>query len=74
MALLYCECGHCICSELWWKESRHVLLFFDGLESSETYGEQVTSCPGCDRQLRSVALRSASEEYTFEAYRRLETL
>lgn len=74
MALLYCECGHCVWSELWWKESRHVLLFFDGLETSETYGERITSCPGCDWQLRSVTLRSASDEYSSEAYRRRETV
>ena len=52
MAVLYCECGHKIWSELWWKEPKDVLLFFDHAESSVTYGEQVTRCPGCGQELR----------------------
>ena len=62
MALLYCECGHWIWSELWWKEPGHVLLYFDDMEKSETYGERVTHCPGCGQRLRNGVLNPASEE------------
>ena len=74
MALLRCECGHGIWSELWWKDSQHVLLFFDDLETSETYGERVIHCPGCGRQLRSGILSSANDGYSAEAPRRRETV
>ena len=70
MAILYCECGHIIWSELWWKEPGHVLLFFDDLERSETYGERVTRCPGCGQQLKSGGLRSASDAHSYEGPRR----
>ncbi len=61
MAVLYCECGHKIWSELWWKEPKDVLLFFDDAETSKTYGEQVTRCPGCSQELRfGVRRRSGS--------------
>ena len=63
MALLYCECGHHIWSELWWKEPKDVLLFFDDVEASETYGEQVTCCPGCGRGLRSGVLKPEAVEH-----------
>jgi hypothetical protein len=63
MAVLYCECGHIIWSELWWKEPGHVLLYFDDLETSETYAERVTHCPGCSQRLRSEVLKPASDEH-----------
>ena len=65
MAILYCECGHTIWSELWWKEPGHVLLFFDDLETSETYGERVTHCPGCGLRLRSGVLKPQSDEHSY---------
>lgn len=72
MAVLYCECGHQIWSELWWKESRDVLLFFDDLEASKTYTEQVMNCPRCGRELRRGVLRSASSEYSSRTLRQRE--
>ena len=74
MALLNCECGREIWSELWWKEPRHVLLYFDDLETSETYGERVTECPGCGRRLSSGILRPVSGEYSAEAQQHHETV
>ncbi|HZC19897.1 MAG TPA: hypothetical protein VE225_09315 [Rubrobacteraceae bacterium] len=65
MAMLYCECGHMIWSELWWEEPGHVLLFFDDLETSGTYGERVTHCPGCGQRLKSGVLKSQSDEYSY---------
>ena len=70
MALLRCECGHGIWSELWWKDSKHVLLFFDDLETSDTYGERVVNCPGCGRRLRNGILSSANDGYGAAAARR----
>ena len=64
MTLLYCECGHEIWSELWRKEPRHVLLFFDDLETSETYSERITHCPGCARELTRGLLKPRSVEYS----------
>lgn len=74
MAILYCECGHKIWSELWWKEPGHVLLFFDDLETSETYGERVTHCPGCGQQVRRGLLIPGSGEHGSGAQRRHETV
>ena len=75
MAILYCECGHTIWSELWWKEPGHVLLFFDDLETSETYGERTTHCPGCGLQLNGGVLKSASDGHSYEeAQKRPETV
>jgi len=34
-------------------------VFFDDLQTSETYSEQVTYCPECGRQLERDTLRSA---------------
>lgn len=74
MAILYCRCGHKIWSELWWKETEHVSLFFDDLETSETYGEHVTHCPGCGQQIRSGLLASEGSGYSPGAQRRSETV
>jgi hypothetical protein len=35
-------------------------VFFDDDETSETYSEQVTHCPGCGRPLERKGLRAAS--------------
>lgn len=74
MAILYCRCGHKIWSELWWKEPKDVLLFFDDLETSETYGEHVTHCPGCGQHIRSGLLASESSGYNSGAQRHHETV
>ncbi len=74
MALLYCECGHVIWSELWWKGTGQVLLYFDDLETSETYAERVTHCPGCGLQLRNGLLKPTSGEYSSGAQRSRETV
>jgi hypothetical protein len=74
MAILYCACGHEIWSELWWKEPRHVLLFFDDLEKSETYGERVTHCPGCGQQIGRALLTPGSGKYDSGAWRQHETV
>lgn len=53
----YCECGHRIWCELW-REGEHLgtLVFFDYEETSETYSELVTRCPGCAEQLAKCIL------------------
>lgn len=58
MATLYCECEHSVWSDLWWTEEGLSLIFLDNKVSSASYGKQVTSCPGCGRELRLEALRS----------------
>jgi hypothetical protein len=47
--LLYCRCGHEIWFEVFVEEVLVSLVFFDGVESSETYAEQIAQCPGCGR-------------------------
>jgi hypothetical protein len=74
MAVLYCGCGHKVWSELWWKELKHELLFFDDLEKSETYGERLTYCPGCSQQLSNKVLRSANDGHSMRARRSRETV
>jgi hypothetical protein len=37
--------------EFWWLEGKHQWVFFDDLETSETYAEQVERCPACGRRL-----------------------
>jgi hypothetical protein len=46
MAELYCPCGqtHRLWGEFWWVEGKHQWVFFDDLQTSETYGEQVEHC------------------------------
>jgi hypothetical protein len=53
MVVLYCSCPerHRLWGELWWAEEEHRWVFFDDLEKSETYAEQVEYCPGCGRRL-----------------------
>ena len=74
MAVLYCECGHRVWSELWWKELKYELLFFDDLDMSGTYGERVAYCPGCNQQLNNKVLTSASDGYGARARRRRQTV
>ena len=47
MAELYCPCPgrRKIWGEFWWTEGKYQWVFFDDLETSETYAEQVEPCP-----------------------------
>ena len=47
--LIYCRCGHEIWCETFVEENLVSLVFFDDVESSETYAEQIVQCPGCGR-------------------------
>ena len=66
MAELYCPCGHThkLWGEFWWTEARYQWIFFDDVNTSETYAEQVEYCPACGRLLErknlSKAVNSAS--------------
>jgi hypothetical protein len=62
MAELYCPCPerHKLWGELWWGEGKkYQWVFFDDLETSETYAEQVERCPACGRWLERKNLRKA---------------
>jgi hypothetical protein len=45
--VVYCSCAHKIRFEARYDEGFVYLAFFDDVETSETYGEQITQCPGC---------------------------
>ncbi len=47
--LIYCGCGHEIWCEAFVEENLVSLVFFDDVESSETYTEQIVQCPECGR-------------------------
>jgi hypothetical protein len=47
--LIYCGCGHKIWCEAFVEENLVSLVFFDDVESSETYAEQIAQCPECGR-------------------------
>jgi hypothetical protein len=69
MVVLYCPCPerHRLWGELWWTEGGHRWIFFDDLEKSETYAEQVEYCPACGRPLKREGLwRVGSVEGMFE--------
>jgi hypothetical protein len=53
MAALRCPCpqGSKIWGELWWTESKHRWVFFDDEKTSQTYTQNLTHCPGCERPL-----------------------
>jgi hypothetical protein len=53
VAELYCPCPerHKLWGEFWWVEGKHQWVFFDDLQTSETYAEQVERCPACGRRL-----------------------
>ncbi len=53
MAILYCPCGqaHKLWGEFWWDQGRHRWVFYDDVQTSETYGQQVENCPACGRHL-----------------------
>jgi len=61
MVALRCPCQqqrHKIWGELWWVGGNHEWewVFFDDLQTSETYAEDITHCPGCGRQLERKSL------------------
>ena len=46
--LIYCSCGYKLwCEARFDDEDLLRLIFFDNEETSETYGERITLCPGC---------------------------
>jgi hypothetical protein len=52
VTLFLCECGYSICCGVRAQGERlGFLVFFDGQEASETYGERITCRPGCDARL-----------------------
>jgi hypothetical protein len=53
VVVLRCPCGqgHELWGEFWWIEGEYQWVFFDDLETSETYAEQVTHCPECGKEL-----------------------
>jgi hypothetical protein len=61
VAQLYCPCPerHKLWGEFWWVEGKYRWVFFDDLETSETYTEQVEHCPACGRRLERKNLRKA---------------
>lgn len=46
-AVVYCSCAHKIRFEVRYEEDHAYLSFFDDVETSDTYGELSTQCPGC---------------------------
>ena len=47
--LIYCRCWHEIWFEVFFEGELVSLVFFNVVESSETYAEKITQCPGCGR-------------------------
>jgi hypothetical protein len=61
MAELYCPCPerHKVWGEFWWTEGKYQWVFFDDVDASETYAEQVERCPACSRRLERKNLSMA---------------
>jgi hypothetical protein len=53
-----CEQGTNLWGEFWWIGGEHRWVFFDDEKTSETYGEELTRCPGCGRSLERKGLRA----------------
>jgi hypothetical protein len=45
--------------EFWWTEGKYQWVFFDDVDASETYAEQVERCPACGRPLERKNLSMA---------------
>ena len=61
--LVWCVCvrgGGDLWGEFWWVGREYKWVFFDDDNTSETYTEQVTHCPGCGRLLDRKTLKAAS--------------
>jgi hypothetical protein len=46
-----------LCSEVGSVGAFRMVVFFDDDEESDTYGERVERCPGCDLRLYSLAIK-----------------
>jgi hypothetical protein len=59
MVVLYHPCpeSYRLWGELWWVGGEHRWVFFDDLQNSDTYAEQVEYCPACGRPLERKNLR-----------------
>ena len=54
---LLCECGYNICCAVRQEgESLGFLVFFDDEPTSETLGEKIGECPGCNERLGLLTL------------------
>ena len=62
MASLVCPCarGGDLWGEFWWVGREYKWVFFDDDETSGTFTEQVTHCPGCGRPLDRKTLKATS--------------
>ena len=62
MATLVCPCarGGDLWGEFWWVGREYKWVFFDDDDTSETYTEQITHCPGCGIPLERKALRATT--------------
>ena len=58
----YHTCGYPIWVEIHTDELIHARVYSDDDEESDTYGEEVTRCPGCDGWLSDESLRAESQE------------
>jgi hypothetical protein len=45
--------------EFWWTEGKYQWVFFDDVDASEAYAEQVERCPACGRRLERKNLSMA---------------
>ena len=63
MAALRCPCeqDHKIWGELWWVGGAHEWVFYDDLQTNETYTENITRCPACGRPLERKNLKAMAE-------------
>ena len=64
MAVLYHPCpkGHKFWGEFWWVGNGHRWVFFDDVETSDTYAEQVEYCPSCGMPLERSELSMTGPE------------
>ncbi len=64
MVILYCTCAprHRFWGELWLVQDDNRWVFFDDLEKSDTYAEQVEYCPACGSPLERRDLRMIGPE------------
>jgi hypothetical protein len=50
--LIYCRCAYqFLCEVSYYDEDLVSLVFFDDVEGSESYAEQITHCPECGQLL-----------------------
>ena len=53
MVVVRCPCGqgHDMWGKFWWLQGSYSWVFFDDLETSDTYREQLMHCPEGGREL-----------------------